>query len=145
VCVSASGQCATRGALGSQCSATQPCDDGLECTGGVCTAEASPAGAPCNPDGAGCDLYAGLTCNATTNTCQTILLVNGGQACGQVGTQTQLCIAGTCARGACVQGAPLGAPCDLTSAQACVSFAVCIATTDGGTTGTCMLPGAGCH
>ena len=145
VCVGSTGMCSTRSALGAGCSSAQPCDDGLACIRGVCTAEASPAGASCDPDGAGCDLYAGLTCDAATNTCQTVALVNGGQACGQVGTKDQLCITGQCEHGACVQGAPLGSACDLTSAAPCVGFAQCIVTTDGGTTGTCMLPGAGCQ
>jgi hypothetical protein len=145
VCVGSTGTCATRSALGAACSAAQPCDDSLACVGGICTAEASPAGATCNPDGAGCNVYAGLTCDAATNTCQTLQLVNGGEACGQVGTKTVLCITGQCERGTCVQGAPLGAPCDLTSAAPCLGYAQCNVTSDGGTMGTCMLPGAGCQ
>jgi hypothetical protein len=143
-CIGATGECATRVALGSQCSSTQPCDDALACVAGVCTAEASPIGASCNPDGAGCDIYAGLTCNASTNTCATILLVNGGHPCGQVGAQTQECITGSCVRGACVQGSALGAACDPTSAVPCVSYAQCIVTSDGAASGTCLLPGQGC-
>lgn len=137
-----SGECAAHVLLGGQCSATQPCDDGLVCVSGVCTAEASSLGAACNPLGAGCDLYAGLACNATSNTCQTIQLVPGGEACGIVGAQAQDCVTGSCVRGACVPEAALGAACDITNVQPCISFGECIVTTDGGTMGTCRIPGS---
>jgi hypothetical protein len=140
-CVASTGTCAVHAQLGAQCSATQPCDDGLTCAGGVCSAGASPAGATCDPLGAGCNLYAGLTCNAMSSTCQTIQIVPGGEACGEVGEQSQQCMAGTCSRGACVQGSALGAACDLTSPEPCLSFAVCVVTADGGTTGTCQIAG----
>lgn len=137
--------CETHAALGSQCGATSPCDDGLTCVAGVCSAGVTTSGAPCSPTGAGCDEYAGLACNAQSGTCQTLLVVGNGQACGEVANQNQVCIAGNCARGSCVAGAALGASCALDGTGTCISFAECIATTDGGTTGTCQLPGAACH
>jgi hypothetical protein len=139
-CVQSTGTCAVHAPLGGQCSGTQPCDDGLACVSGVCAAGASPSGATCSPLGAGCDFYAGLSCNAMSNTCQTLQLVPGGEACGQVGNQLQDCVTGACVRGACAQSGALGAACDLTSPEPCISFAQCVVTTDAGTMGTCQLP-----
>jgi hypothetical protein len=140
-CVQSIGACAVHAQLGTQCSGTQPCDDGLTCVSNVCSAGVSTPGAACDPSGAGCNLYAGLACDAESGTCQTLQLVSGGEACGTVGAQNQGCLAGLCSRGACVQAAALGHACDLTSPEPCLSFAECVVTVDGGTVGTCELPG----
>ncbi len=137
--------CEPHAALGTQCGATSPCDDGLTCVSGVCSAGVATSGTACSPSGPGCDEYAGLACNAMSGTCQTLLVVGGGQACGEVANQNQTCSAGNCTRGTCVAGATLGAPCPLDGTSSCISFAECIADADGGTTGTCQLPGAACH
>jgi hypothetical protein len=139
------GACEPHAPLGAQCGPTSPCDDGLTCVSGVCAAGGTTPGAACSPTGAGCDVYAGLACNAQSGTCQTLQVVPGGQACGEVANQNQTCMAGNCVRGACVAGAALGAPCLLDGINTCISFAECIATTDGGTNGTCQIPGTACH
>jgi hypothetical protein len=138
-------RCVVHAPLGAQCGAMQPCDDGLTCAGGVCSAGAPTPGAACAPLGAGCDLYAGLSCNATTATCQTLQVVPAGGPCGEVAGQYQACIAGDCVRGSCTSLAGLGAPCDIASGPYCLSFSECIVTTDGGTAGTCRLPGETCQ
>ena len=137
--------CAVHAEVGAQCGPTSPCDVGLTCVSGTCSAGVATSGSACSPTGAGCDEYAGLACNAQSGTCQTLLVVGGGQACGEVVDQNQVCLAGNCIHGTCVAGVPLGEPCPLDAPGSCIAFAECIATTDGGTTGTCQLPGAACH
>jgi len=83
----------------------------------------------------------GLACNAATGTCQTLQVVPPGQACGTVADQRQDCLAGTCADGVCVANSPAGGPCDLAAGPACMSFGVCVVTSDGG---TCQLAGSSC-
>ncbi len=137
--------CEPHAPLGAQCGPTSSCDDGLTCVSGVCSAGVTTLGAACSPTGAGCDEYAGLACNAQSGTCQTLQVVGGGQACGEVENQNQICLAGSCTHGTCVAGAPLGAPCPLDGTASCISFAECVATSDGGTTGTCQVAGTACH
>jgi hypothetical protein len=137
--------CEVHASLGAPCGATTPCDDGLTCVSGVCSAGVATSGASCSFLGAGCDEYAGLACNAQSGTCQTLQVVPAGEACGTVANQLQVCNAGTCVRGTCVGEAALGAPCALDGSLPCTAFAECIATSDGGTTGTCQLPGVACH
>ena len=144
-CVGSTKKCATHAPLGAACSSTQPCNDGLACapsgSGNVCQQTAT-AGA-CSP-APGCNEYMGLACNAATGMCQTLQVVMAGQPCGTVADQRQDCQAGTCTHGACVANSPPDAPCDLAAGPSCMSFGVCVVTSDGGTSGTCQLAGSGC-
>lgn len=140
------GACVAHSKMGGACGASHPCDDGLNCVGNVCVAGPSTMGAPCSPAGAGCNQWAGMACNASTDTCQTLKLVQPGEACGgQVANQPQYCAGGTCERGACVGYPALDEPCDRVAGPPCLAFAVCIPTVDGGTAGTCRVPGDACH
>jgi hypothetical protein len=136
--------CATHAEVGAACNATQPCDEGLTCTAGICQAGVATAGALCTIQGPGCDEYAGLACNGATGVCETLVVATAGEACGIVANQLQDCQAAVCTRGVCVGDAPLGGACDLVAGPSCTSFAVCVVTSDGGTGGTCQIPGTGC-
>lgn len=135
------GACAALSELGAACGPGAVCDVGLTCVNGTCVAGVATQGAACSFTGAGCDFHAGLACNAVSGTCQTMSVVGPGQACGTVENQLQECIAGTCSRGACAAFPLLGEPCDLVAGPACMAFSNCVVTTDGGTSGTCQLPG----
>ncbi len=135
-----SGKCVTIVEVGAQCGPSATCDDGLTCVGGTCTTGASTQGATCDFTGAGCDRFAGLSCNALSGTCQTLQVVEPGGACGLVGNQLQDCIAGDCIHGACVSKVPIGGACVAGEASQCQGFAVCMAN-DAGTNGVCALPG----
>ncbi len=136
------GACAAIAELGAACGNGRVCDEGLTCVGGTCVAGAATQGAMCSFTGAGCDFRAGLACNAVSGTCQTLAVVQPGQACGIVQDQLQLCIAGACSRGTCAAFPGIGEACDAVAGPACMSFADCVITMDGGTTGTCQVPGS---
>ena len=93
-------------------------------------------------DGAGCDFAAGLTCNVSTGTCQTAKLVPPGSACGVVGYQDNSCFQGSCIHGTCIGSVTPGEACDAQIGPSCTIPARCIITSDGGTSGTCVIPGA---
>jgi hypothetical protein len=141
-CVGSTQKCTAFSQLGASCNGSQPCIDGLNCASGVCATGVSQANMPCVFDGAGCDKYAGLACNAATATCQTLQLVGGGQACGDVANQVQDCKAGECTRGVCVVNAPIGGACDIVAGPSCIGFALCFVNADGGTGGTCQIAGS---
>lgn len=134
--------CAGLSEQGAMCDSSHVCDVGLTCVGGTCVTGAATQGAACSFAGAGCDFHAGLACNAVSGTCQTLDVVGPGQACGIVQDQNQQCVAGTCSRGTCVAYGGLGQACDLVAGPSCASFAICVAATDGGTSGTCQIPGS---
>ena len=146
-CVSASLTCAAFAQVGGMCSDTQPCSEGLTCVAGastasgVCEQGVETQGASCAFEGAGCDFYAGLTCNAQSSTCQTAAFAGPGEACGTVANQSTPCIAGTCIRGACMANIPLGGACDIAQGPPCIEDGRCILSSDAGTTGTCQLNG----
>ena len=125
---------------GAACSVTAPCGSALTCVAGVCQPAVTMPGAPCVYNGAGCDFFSGLACNAQTATCATALLAGPGDACGIVANQNATCIMGTCPRGACVASVQPGGACDLTG-PGCLSPSHCVVSVDGGTTGTCELDG----
>ncbi len=126
---------------GVACSSTVPCNTGLSCVGGTCQPAVTVAGAPCVFDGAGCDFFSGLACNAQSATCQTARLEGPGDACGVVENQNASCIMGSCPRGACVADVPPGGACNLTGPE-CLSPSHCVVSADGGTSGTCELYGS---
>ncbi len=137
--------CTPHAPLGAACGAAQPCNDGLTCVGGICASAVSTAGASCSTLGAGCDVYAGLACNGATGVCETLTVASAGQACGTVQNQNQGCRAGACVHGICAGAALLGAACDLAAGPACIASTACVVSTDGGTSGTCKIPGVGCY
>lgn len=160
VCVASTQLCQAPVAIGGMCSRELPCADGGTCVGanaqqnilGTCTADASAVGATCDgkhktaPD---CSADLGLACDSTTNQCATLPLAAAGQPCGQLGTTVTRCTGGaTCAiaagqmAGTCVAPAADGAACDTAAGPGCLTPARCIATTAGGTAGTCQLPGS---
>ncbi len=162
-CTTDTQTCAVFAAAGGTCGAGQPCGAGLSCVGanatagvkGKCQASATQVGATCDPTlktGAGCDRNAGLVCNGQTKQCAAVVVAAGGQPCGSVNGQPQLCGAGTCIGasagqpGTCVADASEGGACDLASGPDCVVLARCVLGSDGGTAGTCQINDASsCH
>jgi hypothetical protein len=150
-CVTASQKCQGFVNMGGSCSPSLPCAASLMCVGysaqsnapGTCQPEVSTPHAACSFGGAGCDVFAGLSCNAQTQTCETAQIVGPGVACGLVANQQAYCAsAGTCVDGQCQGSAPVGAPCDLVAGPACITLARCIVDADGGTSGTCQVSNA---
>lgn len=155
VCAAATSTCAAYAQVGAACAPGQPCTSGLACVGanaktgaaGTCEPEASTLGTACSFTGAGCDLFAGLACNAATSQCATAQIASEGFACGIVADQSAYCAAtGSCVAGACLTGVPVGAPCDTAAGPQCFDLLRCVVTSgDGGTAGTCQAPSAvGC-
>jgi hypothetical protein len=153
VCAPATSTCAIFAQLGASCAPGQPCVAGLACVGanpktgatGTCQPAVASQSDPCSFTGAGCDLFAGLACNAATSQCGIAQVVGEGSACGVVAGQNAYCASsGACVAGACVAGRPIGAPCDLVAGPPCLDLLHCVATVDGGTSGTCQAANAGC-
>lgn len=154
VCASATSTCATFALVGAACGPGQPCTAGYACVGanartgaaGTCEPQASTLNGACSFSGAGCDLFAGLTCNEATSQCGTAQVAAEGFACGLVAGQNASCAAsGQCVAGTCVAGRPIGAPCDVVAGPPCLDLLRCVATADGGTAGRCQAPSAaGC-
>jgi hypothetical protein len=150
-CIPASQKCEGYALIGGACSPGLPCAVGLACVGynvqsdttGTCQPESTTADAGCSFQGAGCDVFAGLSCNAQTQTCGTALVVGAGAACGLVANQEAYCAAaGTCVEGACQASAGVGEPCDVANGPSCITLARCVLGGDGGTSGTCRIPSA---
>jgi hypothetical protein len=140
-CLPATHTCSSFAQAGSQCGPSQVCSDGLTCVNGACATQPNTMGASCSFAGAGCDEYAGLACNATTGTCQNLVLALPGGACGSgVADQMQACQGGVCVRGMCVGKPALGEPCDLAGTP-CSGLASCVLTSDAGTQGICRVLG----
>jgi hypothetical protein len=154
-CSAVTQKCITFAQIGDPCSNAQPCADGLTCVGfsaqagttGTCKTATSTSGAACDFLGAGCNQFAGLSCNAQTQLCDTAQVVAAGSACGLVANRMAYCAAsGTCTAGACVAASALGGPCDLANGLGCIDNTRCIVSADGGTAGTCQVPSAiSCH
>jgi hypothetical protein len=147
-CVQPSATCVAYAEVGAACGGAQPCNDGLTCVGatststGMCQSGTQTLGGACAFGGAGCDVFAALSCNAMSGTCVTAPLGVAGAACGEVENQTAYCIAGTCPRGNCVASAAVGEACDLADGPPCLGTARCIVTGDSGTSGTCQINGS---
>jgi len=144
-CFRASMECVANALENQPCGQDQPCAAQLTCVAGVCTPAAQGLGMPCSPNGAGCSLYDGLSCNAATNACAAERLAAPGEACGVVGNQAASCAAGDCVRGACVPTPAPGEACDL-NGVGCGANVRCIvgsSSLDGGTAGTCRVSGGG--
>ena len=150
-CIPASQKCEGYVLMGGPCTPGTPCGVGLACVGysassgtpGTCQPETTMGGQPCSFQGAGCDVFAGLACNAQTQTCGTAQIVGAGAACGLVANQEAYCsAAGTCVQGACQASAGVGEPCDVANGPPCITLARCILDGDGGTSGTCRIPSA---
>ena len=141
------GTCVAYGLVGAACSSTQPCNEDLACApsatpgSNVCQPSVATMGASCSFTGLACDLTLGLTCNAMTSQCETVQVVQPGQACGIVAYQNVLCAGGACVHGTCVANIPEGGACDTTNGVECFPSARCIVTTDGGTQGVCQYNG----
>jgi hypothetical protein len=143
ICVTPTHVCALFQQQGMSCGATQFCADGLACVNGSCAAAVTAMSAPCSIAGAGCDMSMGLACNGATSTCQNLVLAQPGGACDIVADQNQACVAGTCVHGACIAKGLVGDACDVANDPGCITNVVCIASSDGGTTGTCQPEGSG--
>ena len=135
--------------MGGACSRGLPCAAGLTCVGynaqtnapGTCQAAVTTTGSACSFLGAGCDPFAGLSCNAETQLCETAKIVGTGEACGLVANQQAYCAnAGQCVAGSCQAAAGVGEACDLVDGPACITLTRCIVDADGGTSGTCRVP-----
>ena len=154
-CMSATLECQAYGQLGGACAPGRSCAAGLACVGynaqtgaqGTCQPTVAMRGAPCVFLGPGCDQFAGLSCNAQTETCEIAAIVGAGAACGLVANQQAYCASsGQCAVGACQGASGVGAPCDLVGGPACIDISRCIVGADGGTSGTCQVPsGSSCR
>lgn len=144
-------------AVGAQCMRTgAPCAEGLACVVaiggmgmGTCQAELTTAGATCDaarrmaPD---CSRDAGLYCTMQ-GTCAAITLAAAGAQCGTVASGA-LCSDGVCfgatatTAGTCKANVADGMPCNTIEGPDCTSPARCVGSAeDGGTMGTCELPG----
>lgn len=159
VCVASTMTCQVLVAVNGACSSDLPCANGLACVGasratgvtGTCQPEVALAGGACDPTratGPDCSADAGLTCDTTTQQCVAQPIVAAGMTCGNVGGVQTRCAAGaTCvkppmsASGTCIAPAADGAACDTTNGPGCLSPAVCVVSSPGGTAGTCELPG----
>ena len=136
-------------------------------TTGTCVPAVATAGTACDPKretSAGCDNDLGLYCDPSTSLCVAYTFVADGQPCGVVNDAFVACTAGDCiypqvaidagadagdggdagtrtaATGACKANAADGQPCDTSAGPHCEAPAHCAVTTDGGTSGTCVLP-----
>jgi hypothetical protein len=165
------GTCAAYVAVSGACDDTHPCDARLACVGsvaatmtmGTCMTQGAVVGAACDNSRktmANCDATLGLACIPTgpgakgVGSCQAIGLVAGMSICGSIGNPTTMvtdCQAGgLCVKamasdktGTCAAPAADGAACDSVAGPPCLTPAKCVpATADGGTAGTCMLPGS---
>jgi hypothetical protein len=146
--------CADYATIGAQCSAQVPCGAGLACVGatgmmpGTCQTAVATPGAQCVSSGAGCDYWAGLTCNSQSQQCETLMVVDPGGQCGYVNLQGTGCLDGVCVGnlgnvpGTCSQYGAVGGSCDLINGPPCFSPLRCILNGDGGTSGTCEFPDA---
>lgn len=146
VCTTAQ-TCVPYAGMGQQCSAgTQPCGAGLTCVGAVGTTPGECAAATqvmldaCLFTMAGCDIFSGLACNASTGVCETARIANPGEACGVVGFQPATCAVGDCIRGVCVGRVPFGGSCNLDGGPPCMDSTRCVIA-DGGAEGTCEVLG----
>jgi hypothetical protein len=149
-----------------------PCAAGLACVGddettgvkGTCEPQGAVLDAACDADrkaAANCYGDLGLVCipakkGSGVGTCQSITLAAAGSPCGDIGsdpiTGYAECAAGglckkasaTATSGTCVAPAADGAPCDSNplNGPPCLPPAKCVATADGGTAGTCVVPDA---
>jgi len=153
-CSSDTSTCAPFVVAGGACGFGMPCLDGLRCVGasgdggtlGTCQESVTTPGAACDPAGAQCSNYAGLTCDTQSKQCTTATFVGGGQPCGLVGTGVVYCTAGLCVGSgstyACQAFSDLGGPCDVAAGPGCVQPARCIVTGGAGTSGACAIPDA---
>lgn len=162
--------CAGLGVAGGACDDARPCGYGTACIGqtktapGSCVASATTVGAACDPKrdtGVSCQGTLGLYC-APDATCQPEIVANAGQACGRLAVvdagappdggggksfNVATCAAGgACvpagnASGTCSAPAADGSACDREIGPPCLAPARCVVTTDGGSAGTCVLPG----
>jgi hypothetical protein len=142
-------KCENYVSMGGACSPGLLCAAHLTCVGysaqtnapGTC--QLAAMGGACSFEGAGCDMFAGLACNAQTQTCATASIGMPGSACGLVANQQAYCsTSGDCFEGACRAAAREGEPCDLASGPNCIALTQCIVEADGGTAGTCQVPSA---
>jgi hypothetical protein len=95
--------------------------------------------------GQGCsDLGAGLDCNGQTQSCTSMILVGPGSACGYLFNQQIVHCAGgaMCVGGTCVASAGLGQACDSVAGPFCITPSRCIPSSDGGTSGVCIIADA---
>lgn len=111
--------CVEVSGVGGPCDATRACAGYLLCENGTC--QASPAqGAACDP---ACSSRLGLTCDPTSQTCESIALAADGEACGL----SVACDAhGACIQGTCRQAVPSGRPCDALAGPHCQTPAECV-------------------
>ena len=146
---------------GGSCGAAQPCGAGLSCVGasdagtGLCQTAGTTVGASCDPtlqSSGGCDTELGLYCVAkaslaTYQTCQQAVFTGSGMPCGRIAGVQNSCSDGTCVKqgdagSVCVGRAADDASCNTITGPDCMSPARCTGTAlDGGTSGTCTLPG----
>jgi hypothetical protein len=127
---------------GGPCSDATSCALGLTCFGGKCILGGKP-GAKCDPEGKtdpSCDLLQGSFCNPMTHVCQELAKASAGQACGLVGGEYKICIAGsTCITppgamsGTCIAPAIDGGACNKEKGPGCLEPAKCI-------DGVCKVP-----
>ncbi len=151
--------CQVPATAGQACHKDHDCAVGLGCVGdtkatpGKCMAAGETVGASCDATvGPPCDRTLGLYCSPTSHTCASVGFAAAGQACGNVQGSEVICLAGascqpspTAKGGTCVAPAADGAACAVGGEPHCLAPARCVASADGGSTGTCQVPSAsGC-
>jgi hypothetical protein len=125
------GMCHPPVASGGLCDATHPCQQGLVCIGGTCTAPGG-IGATCAAanKGVDCDYAQGAYCDTSAGSCKAYAEAQTGSACGSA-TPTVCVGAGTCFQSKCVAPVADGSSCDAQQGQSCLAFSTCNAGTCG--------------
>jgi hypothetical protein len=156
------GACAQYVGKNAACDDSHVCLYGYGCVGdggatgdagvtGTCLLSGTAVGTACSTGGAGglpgCVSDQGYYCDGTGH-CAAITNSNAGSPCGLAdgGTSYTACTSSECVAGSCVAYPTAGAPCTVGKKPNCTYGTVCVATTDGGTAGNCLLPNsANCH
>jgi hypothetical protein len=141
---------AASGATCSNAAPVVPCQAGLVCDAGKCATPLA-ANSACDPtvQPTLCDQANGYFCTPRGTRCMLAIAAGTGQPCGydaQTGDYSYCTGSGFCGNvdqqtglGTCAAPAADGATCDLAQGPLCTPPAVCTITTDGGTSGTCVV------
>lgn len=158
LCLADTGACAVAVADGGACASRDACGPSEACvatpTGSAYCEPRGGIGTACDPTdqtAPNCFNAGGAYCSRTARdaggTCVAISVQQPGEPCGATLAQDQLCgNGGLCVRGAdgggsCVGFVSDGQSCDSVAGPPCLQPAKCVPVLDGGTAGTCMLPG----
>jgi hypothetical protein len=119
------------------CTDTETCEFGHTCINGVCQANATSVGAPCNPAVGNPYCTTDLMCNGSTNTCAGRGYAVAGQKCGWIGGSYYTCVySSSCPSNQICPAAPVaGSVCNEANNQYCAWPDKCMG-------GVCVAPPA---